>query len=107
MLLGALGGCAAEFVHWLRLRRDGLPEKLDWVFVYATLGVIALGGIVGRLYYEPTMSALVIFHLGASAPVIVAGFVTTPPKLQEEFTAQASGSAHPSTWHRLRNWARW
>jgi hypothetical protein len=106
ILIGAGGGAAAEVVHWIRLIKSGLSLKTSWLYWAATLGGIVLGGLVPLLYIDLPMSAVLIFHLGASAPIIVENLVSKPPTTPDGFTAHSTGGKLGAI-ERLRAWARW
>jgi hypothetical protein len=76
-----VGGVAAEALHWYALSRR--PEKvapynklLYWV---TTVVMVAIGGLMPVLYLQGNASALLCFHLGASAPILLQKVISTAP----------------------------
>lgn len=81
VLFAVLGGAAAEMLHWRELFRNGKIKKYrsDPFYWVITVGLIAIGGIMPILYVNGTVPALLCFHLGASAPLILQKLTTTTP----------------------------
>lgn len=83
-LVGVVGGCACELLHWYSLSRT--PGKVEqfsnriryWV---VTFGMILLGGIMPLLYLKGTTSAVLCFHLGAATPVLLEKLVAAAPTI--------------------------
>ena len=80
-----MGGVAAEALHWYALARK--PEKvapynkpLYWA---TTVVMVAIGGLMPVLYLQGKASALLCFHLGATAPILLQKLVSTAPKTTE------------------------
>jgi hypothetical protein len=81
-LVGAIGGCACELLHWYSLSRT--PGKIEqysnqlryWI---TTLGMILLGGFMPLLYLKGTTSAVLCFHLGAATPVLLEKLIAVAP----------------------------
>jgi hypothetical protein len=77
------GGVVAEFLHWYMLSRkpEGigpyLPKPEYWFF---TAGMIILGGLMPVLYISDEASALLCFHLGATAPIALQKLFAGPPE---------------------------
>jgi len=77
-----LGGVAAELLHWYALsRRPGGSGrfKVHNIYWVTTGGMVMLGGVMPLLYLQGTASALLCFHLGATAPVILQKLVANLP----------------------------
>jgi hypothetical protein len=74
VLVGLLGGGAAECFHWYVLARSGKPvaqyrrRPLYWA---TTLGMVLLGGAMPLLYVSGAANALLCFHLGATTPLLL------------------------------------
>ena len=81
--LGFIGGGLVEIVKWLKLRDsinfpDYIKKPVYWVL---TVLMILGGGAVAWIYsLVGDINALLAVNVGASAPLIVAGLATTPPK---------------------------
>ena len=104
---GAFGGAAVELVHLIRLAKAGQPLKSSPVYWLATVGVVVLGMFVPLLYIDLPTSAIMVFQLGASAPLIVETATANPPKSPAEFKAQSARGSKPSIWAQIRMWASW
>ncbi len=82
-LMGMAGGMMLELLHWYRLTRK-FPNKqftrsrLYWV---STVSMWGLGAVTPILYSSGSASALLCFHLGASAPLLLQKLATAPPAL--------------------------
>jgi hypothetical protein len=78
-----IGGVAAEALHWYALSRK--PEKIapynknKKLYWTTTVVMVALGGLMPVLYLRGAASALLCFHLGLSAPVLLQKLVSTAP----------------------------
>jgi len=76
------GGFAAELLHWYALsRKPGGSKKYKVHAIYwvTTIGMIILGGLMPLLYIQGSASALLCFHLGATAPIILQKLVANLP----------------------------
>lgn len=82
-LIGMAGGMMLEVLHWYRLTRK-FPNKqftrsrIYWV---STVSMWGLGAVTPILYSSGSASALLCFHLGASAPLLLQKLTTTPPDI--------------------------
>lgn len=81
-LFAVLGGIAAELLHWYALsRRPGAIAKYKTLPLYwwTTIGMVAFGALMPLLYLDGSAPALLCFHLGATAPVILQKLVANLP----------------------------
>lgn len=78
-LVGTLGGFALELLHWYALRRRGrLPTYGKSPFYWmVTAGMMVLGGVVAVLYFGSRAEGILVFHVGASAPLLLQKLTTT------------------------------
>jgi hypothetical protein len=82
--LAIAGGVVAEFLHWYMLSRkpEGigpyLPKPSYWMF---TIVMVALGGLMPVLYISGDASALLCFHLGATAPIALQKLLDATPQI--------------------------
>ena len=69
---GFLGGCAAELVHWFRMRKElhkGLPDwAKSWLYWTVTIIMAVAGGL---LVYLHGIDSNPILGVCASAPFIL------------------------------------
>jgi len=88
-LIGMAGGMALELLHWYQLTRR-FPNKqfarssTYWV---STVSMWGLAATMPVLYTSGSASALLCFHLGASAPLLLQKLITATPAVA---TAQSS-----------------
>jgi hypothetical protein len=88
-LMGMAGGMMLELLHWYRLTRK-FPNKQfirSGIYWVSTVSMWGLGAVTPILYSSGSASALLCFHLGASAPLLLQKLATTTPAL---VTAQSS-----------------
>ena len=81
-LVGILGGCACELLHWYSLSRKlGKVEQFSGEIRYwiATVGMVLLGGVMPLLYLKGTTSAVLCFHLGAATPILLEKLIAVTP----------------------------
>lgn len=79
---GAVGGAAAEVLHWYMLARQlagATRYAMGVVYWVSTTLMIGLGALMPVLYIEGSASALLCFHLGAATPVILQKLVAALP----------------------------
>lgn len=92
-LVGILGGCACELLHWYSLSRTpGKVEQFSGQIRYwiTTAGMIVLGGVMPLLYLKGTTSAVLCFHLGAATPILLQKLIAAAPAVA---TPQGGGLA--------------
>jgi hypothetical protein len=78
-LVGLAGGAVLELVHWYNIRRDPqIPvyarSPLYWII---TVLMAFVGGGLALLYFGSQADAIVTFHVGLSAPLILQKLTTT------------------------------
>ena len=78
-LLGSVGGCINEFMHWWNLKSDPVfPEYARrakyWII---TAIMVLIGGGLAVLYLGASVDALLALHIGLSAPLILQKLTTT------------------------------
>ena len=101
VIFALLGGIAAELLHWYRLSRkvEGVAgysrHSIYWI---TTAAMVMLGGIMPLLYISGGASALLCFHLGATAPIALQKLVAGLPS---SIAAQGSQAV------RLREFFKW
>lgn len=106
LLVGLLGGVAAESLHWYSLARQPggsrrfRKEAVYWV---TTALMVALGGLMPILYVSGAASAVLCFHLGAATPILLQKLVAAAPALANPMGA--AGRAEPPT--SLQDFFRW
>lgn len=78
-LLGAVGGCVNEFMHWWSLKTDpDFPEYARHVkYWIITAIMVVIGGGLAVLYLGASVDALLALHIGLSAPLILQKLTTT------------------------------
>lgn len=75
-----MGGIAGDLLGFAEGRKERLPEYYRKVRYYAGAFILAgVGGVVTTLYGGP-MNAILAFHLGASAPLIVKSATSSIPR---------------------------
>ena len=79
---GFLGGVALELLHWYGLRRRStFPKYVRSAFYWMlTIGMAALGGVLSVFYFGANADALIAFHVGISAPLILQKLASTAAK---------------------------
>ena len=86
--IGIAGGIVTEVAGWFKIRRElykGLPDwsksKLYW---FITVLMSLTGGLLVFAYWKSgtTLSAILAFNLGASAPLILEKLVDQAPTLE-------------------------
>ena len=81
---GFLGGCAAELVHWFRMRRElhkGLPDwAKSWLYWTVTIIMAVAGGLLVYLHAIDS-NPILAFNIGASAPFILTSLTDQSPKV--------------------------
>jgi len=81
-LVGCLGGIMGEALNWY-LRRDSpriaayLKGVRYWV---TTVVMILVGGILATLYGIEEKSAILVTHIGLTAPLIIKALAQIPPQ---------------------------
>lgn len=83
-LVGVLGGCACELLHWYSLSRTpGKVQQFSGKLQYwiVTAGMVVLGGVMPLLYLKGTTSAVLCFHLGAATPILLEKLVAAAPSI--------------------------
>ncbi len=68
-----------ELVHWWRLRntKERFPEYIRyWRYWVITVAMIIASGFLCLLYFGDRGQALVVFHVGVSAPLIIQKLAT-------------------------------
>ncbi|MCC8985530.1 MAG: hypothetical protein LM513_02965 [Nitrospira sp.] len=80
--VGCAGGVLAELLHWWGLRRSPhLPHYLKSTFYWLiTIAMIASGGFIAWLYFGNRAEAIIVVHVGLSAPLILQKLATTVPE---------------------------
>ena len=79
-LVGSLGGCLLEIVHWWNLRRRNprFPKYARSLFYWLVTVLMALsGGLLAVLYFGDQAEAIVALHVGISAPLILQKLAST------------------------------
>lgn len=79
---GAVGGVAAEVLHWYMLARQpagAARYSAGTVYWVSTLAMIGLGALMPVLYIEGAASALLCFHLGVATPIILQKLIAALP----------------------------
>ncbi len=103
MLLGGIGGCACEVLHWYNLaRKPGGAKKYATGPLYwgTTAAMVGLGALMPLLYLAGTASALLCFHLGIATPLLLQKMVASIPK---GIRPQGAADNVPT----LSNFVRW
>lgn len=107
--LGIVGGLLAELLRWYKLRDSpSLPVYLKsrryWI---VTILMIFAGGFIAWLYGEiGSLNAILAVNVGASAPLILAGLLKTPPEPQQPPGGNRPFSA-VDTRSKLREFLSW
>ena len=83
-IIGFLGGCAGELLGWYHLRLRS-PEKLprylkSWFYWIVSLLMACMGGFLAVLYGTSEVNAILAFHIGISAPIVIQKFASAFPK---------------------------
>lgn len=82
-LIGCFGGIMGEAINWY-LRRDSpriakyLKGARYWV---TTIVMIVIGGFLATLYGVEDKSAVLVAHIGLTAPLIIKTLAQTPPDI--------------------------
>lgn len=78
-LLGTLGACINEFMHWWNLKTDpAFPEyarRMKYWIITCTM--VLIGGGLAVLYLGASVDALLALHIGLSAPLILQKLTAT------------------------------
>lgn len=79
LLVGFLGGIILELMHWYSLRRKPLfPDYARSLRYWVVTAAMAItGGILAVIYFGDRGDAIVILHVGLSAPLILQKLTTT------------------------------
>ena len=88
--LGCFGGVVVEILRWWRIRESGsYPAYAKRSGYWLITGLmIVTGGILSVLYGTTQRDALLPVNIGASAPAIIAAFVTEPRKRSQRSQAE-------------------
>ena len=87
ILIGVVGGLAAELLRWFNLRdtlHNELPEwSRSWLYWLVTVFMSLVGGLLVYLYIQSgtKMSAILAFNIGISAPLILAKLASEAPPI--------------------------
>ena len=79
-LVGTVGGCLLELLHWYALKRDErLPPYIRNPFYWVVSALMALtGGLLALLYFGGAKTeAITALHVGLSAPLMLQKFAST------------------------------
>ncbi len=78
-IVGTCGGIVLEFFHWYSLRRDARYPTYGTRVSYWVLSAImaAVGGLIALIYFGASADAIVAFHVGLSAPLILQKLTST------------------------------
>jgi len=83
-MVGFLGGIGGEVLRWYNLRKlppDKLPIYLKSPFYWiVSFSMAVLGGLLAVLYKINGMNAILAFHIGLSAPLILQRLTSNVPK---------------------------
>nr|WP_321498259.1 hypothetical protein [uncultured Methanolobus sp.] len=76
-IAGFIGGGLAEFLRWYRLRESlNFPQYTkSGIYWGLTIGMMVLGGAIACLYGVDAKDAILVIHIGASAPIILSRLV--------------------------------
>jgi hypothetical protein len=94
--LGVLGGGLAELVKWYKIKDsanigDYKNGAIYWVI---TILMILAGGALAWIWsLMGNINAILAVNVGASAPLIIAGVLNTPPPTQKTPTPTGLGIA--------------
>ena len=82
--VGCAGGVLTELLHWWALRESHqLPAYAKSLFYWiVTLVMILAGGLMAWLYFGERAEAIIVLHIGLSAPLILQKLATTMPEQQ-------------------------
>lgn len=82
--VGFLGGIGGEVLRWYNLRKlpaGNLPIYLKSPFYWiVSLLMASMGGVLAVLYKTNGMNAILAFHIGLSAPLILQRLTSNIPK---------------------------
>jgi hypothetical protein len=101
MVVGLLGGVAAEILHWYQLaHKPGGASSFAQSPVYwvATVGMIVLGAAMPLLYLGGSATALLCFHLGAATPILLQKLVAATPAVAQPQGASRATFRDFLTW---------
>jgi hypothetical protein len=79
-LVGTAGGAVLEFLHWWNILKTNanFPKYAKSPFYWAlTVGMAIIGGLLALFYFGNRAQAILAFHVGLSAPLILQKLVTT------------------------------
>jgi len=82
--VGFLGSIGGEVFRWYNLRKLP-PHKFpiyfkSWFYWIASFSMAVLGGMLAVFYKTNGMNAILAFHIGLSAPLIVQRLTSNIPK---------------------------
>lgn len=100
--VGALGGLAAEALHWWQLRTsDRLPRYARSLQYWIITGVmVLLAGFVPWIQFGASAEGFVVFQIGIAAPILLQKLATAAPKP----TGQMSGLSPHGSWRDFFTW---
>nr|WP_250814031.1 hypothetical protein [Neorhizobium tomejilense] len=78
--VGMIGGAVLEFLHWWNLFKTNAnyPKYAKSPFYWGlTIGMAIVGGLLALFYFGNRTQAILAFHVGLSAPLILQKLVTT------------------------------
>lgn len=81
--IATFGGFCVEVLHWYMLSRkeQGIAEfKKSFTYWAITGLMILIGGSMPFFYLSGPSEALLCFHLGATAPLLLQKLATIPPE---------------------------
>jgi hypothetical protein len=79
---GCAGGLVLELLHWYNLRTNiNYPAYVRSAFYWIiTAAMVACGGLLALFYFGNKADAIVAFHVGLSAPLILQKLTRTVAK---------------------------
>ena len=84
IVLGFVGGCAAELLQWFRIRRElyrGIPDwAKSWSYWIVTIAMVGVSALLVFMYSIKS-NPILAFNVGASAPLILKSLVEQVPQI--------------------------